>query len=90
MVACSPAISHWFLTDLFLVTGYKALANTAFGLVAAHRITSHSLMNKRGKCSDPVGWFRFPTAPESGKNAGFFFEDSPRIEGCCERLGADG
>ena len=32
MVACSPAISHWLLTDLFLVTGYKALANTAFDL----------------------------------------------------------
>ena len=24
MVPCSPAIPHWLLTDLFLVTGYKA------------------------------------------------------------------
>ena len=45
MVACSPAISHWLLTDLFLATGYKALANTAFDLFCgSHAIKQTKLV----------------------------------------------
>ena len=34
MVAYSPAISHWLLTNLFRVTGYNGLANP----VATHGV----------------------------------------------------